>query len=655
MRRRAAAPLRFATRQAMRAWHLACLTPRILRVGRGLGRTIRRAFEVSFTEGLPGVRRRVRYVVAATPRSDGTVAAGPAGPADPRDYPEWVRRYDTLDDRGRSAIARRAEALAAKPLISVLMPVFNPPERFLEEAIGSVRRQLYPRWELCIADDASTKPGVRELLEKHARADRRIKVAFRAVNGHIPAASNSALEMASGEWIALLDQDDLLAEHALFWLAEAVNRRPDAGIVYSDEDKVLENGERREPHFKCDWNVDLVRSQNMISHLGAYRTTLVREVGAFRTGFEGAQDYDLALRCSEKLRPGQIVHVPRVLYHWRAHPGSTALGETGDQKPYAVLGGQRALAEHLARVGIDAEVTILPTFHYRVSYRLPDPLPRVSLIIPTRNGLHLIQRCVDSILEKTGYDAYDILIVDNGSDDPASLAYLEHVQRRDGRVRVLRDDRPFNFSALNNHAAQHCTGDLLGLLNNDLEVISPDWLGEMVARAVQPGVGAVGARLWYPNDTLQHGGVVLGLGGVAGHAHKYFPRGDPGYYRRAESPQTLSAVSAACLVIRRRIFDEVGGFEEDNLKIAFNDVDFCIRVREAGYRNVWTPFAELYHHESASRGFEDTPEKQARFVREVDYMKRRWGRLLTEDPCYSPNLTLDREDFSFAWPPRVKS
>jgi GT2 family glycosyltransferase len=388
----------------------------------------------------------------------------------------------------------------------------------------------------------------------------------------------------------------------------------------------------------------------MISHTGVYRADLVRKLGGFREGYEGAQEYDLALRCTEQLKPQQIVHIPRVLYHWRSHTGST--GQAGSEKGYALLAGERALNDHFIRVGVSAKAELLDFGMYRVRYDIPQPAPLISLIIPTRNGLKLIKQCIESITTKTSYKNYEILIVDNNSDDAQTLDYFATLVG-DSRIRVLRDERPFNYSALNNSAVLHAQGEYVGLINNDIEVITPQWLDEMMSLAAQPGVGAVGARLWYQNDTLQHGGVISGLGGVAGHSHKHLPKGIPGYFFRAQLIQTLSAVSAACLVIKKNIYQEVGGLDETNLKVAFNDVDFCLRVREAGYRNIWTPYADLYHHESATRGYEDTPEKQLRFRNEVLYMRKRWGDTLLNDPAYSPNLTLEREDFSFAWPPRV--
>jgi len=565
------------------------------------------------------------------------------------DYLEWVRCYDRLDDEQRTKMRQRIEAMAVKPLISVIMPTYNPNPEWLSEAIESVRKQIYPNWELCIADDCSSDPGIRPLLERFAASDPRIKVVYRERNGHISAASNSALELASGDWIALMDHDDLLPAHALYWVAEAINEHPEARLIYSDEDKIDVGGQRSSPYFKCDWNRDLFYSHNLITHLGVYSASLIREVNGFRIGFEGAQDYDLALRCIERIAPEQIHHIPRVLYHWRIHSDSTAA--FGEAKPYAQQAGEKALKEHLLRLGIDAQVESVE-LGYRVRYALPAEPPLVSLIIPTRNGLALIRQCIESIREKTTYPNYEILVVDNGSDEPEVLEYFDTLAS-EPRIRIIRDDRPFNYSQLNNSAVALAEGEVLGLLNNDIEVISPDWLSEMVSHALRPGVGAVGAKLYYPDGTLQHGGIILGLGGCAGHAHKGFPGDSPGYYGRMCLISGFSAVTAACLVIKKSRYEEVGGLNEEDLTVAFNDVDFCLKLREAGYQNVWTPYAELIHHESVSRGYEDTPEKQARFASEVEYIQRRWGQLLDADPAYSPNLTLSFEDFSYAWPPRV--
>jgi glycosyltransferase involved in cell wall biosynthesis len=566
------------------------------------------------------------------------------------DYTEWILRYDTLTDEARKMIQGRMKSFLYKPLISVVMPTYNTKRKWLVEAIESVRKQVYPHWELCMADDGSSEPHVRHVLERYAAEDDRIKLIFRKDHGHISAATNSALTLASGEFIAFLDHDDLLAEHALFWVVDALASRPDAQLIYSDEDKIDATGKRSDPYFKCDWNEDLFYSHNMICHLAVYRSELVRELGGLREGFEGAQDYDLALRCIERIDPVTILHIPRVLYHWRIHARSTASGAA--DKPYALSAGEKALNEHLQRRGTNGVVQPLTDLRmYRVLYRLPKSPPLVSLIIPTRNGVSFLRKCVSSIFNTTTYTNYEIAIVDNGSDDPDALEYLELLQG-DSRIRIMHDSRPFNYSELVNSAAERVSGELIGFVNNDIEVISPEWLTEMVSHALRPEVGAVGARLLFPDDTVQHGGVILGIRGIAGHAHKKLSRHAYGYFNRAVLIQGISAVTAACLVIRKEVYFKIGGFNEV-LKTAYNDIDFCLRLREAGYRNIYTPYAELYHHESATRGYDDTTEKQRTLGFEGQYMKKRWNQLLLNDPSYNPNLTLEWEDFSFAWPPRV--
>jgi len=565
------------------------------------------------------------------------------------DYAKWVAQYDTMTPARHSAIVERVAGLPSTPLISIVMPTYNPNPAWLREAIESVRAQLYPHWELCIADDASPSAQVRDVLREYSESDPRIKVVFRPKNGHISAASNSALEVVSGDWMALMDHDDLLPAHALYRIAECIAAHPGARLVYSDEDKIDDTGVRFDPYFKPDWNPDLFRSQNTFSHLGVLSTALVREVGGFRQGLEGSQDWDLVLRCIERVEAGQIRHVPHVLYHWRVHAESTA--GSMKAKPYAAVAGERALNEHFARTGTHATAEYLG-IGYRARYALPQTPPHVSIVIPTRNAQQLVRQCIDSIVAKTTYPSYEILLVDNGSDDPAALAYFQTLEQLPN-VRVLRDSRPFNYSALNNAAVAMAKGELVALVNNDIEVRSPEWLSELVSIALQPGVGAVGARLWYPDQTLQHAGLVLGMGGVAGHAHKRLPKGLNGYAGRAALIQSFSAVTAACLVVRTALYREVGGLDETHLPVAFNDVDFCLRLRRAGYRNVWTPYAQLLHHESATRGDDVAPEKQARLAREAAVMQARWGDLIAHDPAYSPNLTLASENFDYAWPPRV--
>ncbi len=599
-------------------------------------RKIKRTIEILRDEGPAGLWRFLRRRMAGRSR-------------EVLHYGTWVGKYDSPTEADFELLAEKVTTLSHRPVISVVMPVYNPPLSLLREAVDSVRKQIYSDWELCIADDASTNPGVRELLRSLAAQDPRIKLVFREHNAHIVAASNSALAMATGEFVALLDHDDMIPRDALYWIAEAINRQPEAAILYSDEDKIGPDGKRCGPYFKSDWNLELFLSQNMISHLGVYRRSLVNEIGGFRPGYEGSQDYDLALRCVLKLQPSQIVHIPRVLYHWRILPGSTALANS--EKSYAQPAGQRALSDFLIASGLGGRVESLPNGNYRVHPERPPAATMVSLIIPTRNALGLVRQCIESILTRTSYPNYEILLIDNGSDDPAALAYFSELEQHE-RIRVIRNSSEFNYSALNNRAVKQARGELIGLINNDIEIITPNWLDEMVGLALRPGVGAVGAKLWYPNETLQHGGFILGLGGVAGHAHWGITRSDQGYFGRAAMTQVLSAVTAACLVVRKSVYEQVGGLEENHLKIAFNDIDFCLKLMEAGYRNVWTPYAEMYHHESATRGADDTLEKKTRFSNEVGYMHRRWGDQLRRDAYYNVNLSLTAPSFGLAWPPR---
>ena len=567
------------------------------------------------------------------------------------DYQQWIANFDLLDEKKRLKMQSEIMGMTHPPKISILMPVYNPQTAFLDEAITSVRNQLYPHWELCIADDGSS-PEIRALIKKYARRDKKIRYVFRAENGHISEASNSALELVSGDYTALLDHDDLLTQDALYWVAREIINHPEAALIYSDEDKLNEQGNRCDPYFKCDFNYHLLLSHNMICHLGVYKTSLLREIGGFRKGFEGAQDYDIALRTIEKLDKEQIRHIPKVLYHWRIHKESTAL--SGDIKPYAHVAALKAINEHLERMKVLASAepsTEVPGFN-RVRYNLPAEPPAVEIIILTRDKPELIKTCIESIRERTTYPDYSITIVDNGSREKETLE-LFRAWEKEPRIAIVKDDTPFNFSKLNNRAVERSSKKFVCLMNNDIEVISPDWLDEMVAHALQPGVGAVGARLWYPNETLQHGGVILGVGGLAGHAAKHLKRGEFGYFGRPCLQQEFSAVTAACLLVQREHYRSVEGFDETHLTVAFNDVDFCLKLREKGLRNLWTPYAELYHHESASRGNEDTPEKQARAENESAYMLTRWAKELQHDPAYSPNLTLEREDFSLAWPPRT--
>jgi len=440
-----------------------------------------------------------------------------------------------------------------------------------------------------------------------------------------------------------------LSKNALLELVKAINSHPESQLLYSDEDKIDAQGRRFEPHFKSNWNPDLLLSQNYISHLTVYKADLIRQVGGFHVGLEGAQDHDLLLRCSSLLNVENIVHIPRILYHWRATVGSTALDPK--EKNYTTEAGVNAVQSlHDGRqTGGKVERGALPNT-YKSLWPLPEDKPLVSIIIPTRNSFRILKKCIKTLLSKTTYPNYEILIVNNQSKCKRTLKFMKYQSQYHHNIHVLNWNKEFNYSEINNYAVKNAKGDIICLLNNDIEVITPGWLSEMVSHAIRPDIGCVGAMLYYPDNTIQHAGVVLGVGGIAGHAHKYFKRGSSGYFSKLKLVHNVSAVTAACLVVQKSVFQEVGGLEEKNLPVAFNDVDLCLKIMAAGYRNLWTPYAELYHHESKTRGKDNTPEKRKRAAGEVQYMKKRWGHLINNDPYYSPNLTLRHEDFSIRLP-----
>ncbi|HEY5026287.1 MAG TPA: glycosyltransferase [Acidimicrobiales bacterium] len=581
-----------------------------------------------------------------------------SAPTSPRAYPfdgtyaGWVEEFDTLDDVTRATIRDRVAGLGHQPVLTMIMPVYNSPPDLLQAAIDSVRAQLYTNWELCIADDCSSDAHVAEILSDYAAMDTRIKVTSRETNGHISVASNTALSTATGEWVGCLDHDDILAEHALALVAAAIADHPEVGIVYSDEDKLDGAGVRHGPYFKPDFDPLLLLGQNYLSHLCLFRRDLVTEAGGYREGYEGSQDWDLTLRVSELVTPEQVVHIPHVLYHWRAHAGSTASGLAA--KPYAVDAGRRAVADHLARTGRPARVTparIGSSGFNRVSWAPPEAEPLVSIIIPTRDGGPVLRRCVDSVMAMTTYTNVEIVVVDNASRGVDTLEYLRAHQ---DRLIVIRDEQPFNFSAINNAAVRRTSGEIICLLNDDTEVISEDWLTEMVGHISQPGIGAVGAKLYYDDGRVQHGGIVLGIHGVAAYSYRFSGRLSPGYSGRLQLAQHMSAVTAACMAVRREAWDQVGGLDEQNLPGAFHDVDFCLRLRQSGWGIVWTPYAELFHHKPIGRGTDDTEPRAEDLSREFTYMQNRWGpQVLLHDPYYNPNLSLEAGDFSLAGPPRA--
>jgi GT2 family glycosyltransferase len=594
-----------------------------------------RAFRIWRASGWNGLRARARAIIAPAP----------AG----REYATWIRRYDTPTADTRAQMRADVLEWPVRPLISVLMPVHEGEAEWLDRAIGSVRRQVYSDWELCIADDASRKPHVRKTLQRHAREDARIRLSFRASNGHISECSNTALALARGDFIALLDADDELHECALFWVAREIVEHPDADLIYSDEDKLDAVGERFDAYFKPDWNPALIRSQNMFCHLGVYRRSLVAKVGGFRVGFEGSQDHDLVLRCSEQTTPGQIRHIPRVLYHWRAHSGSTASGDA-EAKPYAWRAGARAIEEHLDRCGTPGCVKPAATRFYQVEYRCGQAAPKVGIVIASALREGLLLRCLDTLLSRSTYPYFEILLAISAGTFADHASALQPYG--DKRVRLLvYDDQSFNYSRINNWAIRQCDAPLVCLLNDDTEIVTPGWLEQLVARVHLTNVGAVGAMLHYPDGTIQHAGVVLGMGGVAAHPYGRQPGGSLGYFGRASLEQDLSCVTAACMLLRRKAFDDLGGFDE-RLAIAFNDVDLCLRLRRAGWRIVFTPAVVLLHHESVSVGRPESPARVAQFAREVAFMREHWADVLDADPFYNPNLSLERP-FELAFPPRL--
>ena len=540
-------------------------------------------------------------------------------------------------------MSEAVESFRYKPLISVILPVYNTPEDFLREAIQSVIDQVYPYWELCIADDASTRSSIQSILAEYQEKDSRIKVVFRTQNGHISASSNSALELATGEFIALLDHDDVLTPDALYEVVHLLNQHPEADMIYSDEDKLNEKGQFASPFFKPDWCPDSFLSRMYTCHFGVYRRELVNQIGNFRIGYEGSQDYDLVLRLTEKT--DYIFHIPKVLYHWRIHSESAASGT--EAKPYAYQAGLTALQDAIDRRGEKGIVQQVQGFpgHYIVRYEIKE-YKQVSIIIPTRDLGELLDRCLESIFTKSTYPNYEVILIDNGSvEDYTHQVITKWKEKESSRFKCYRLDIPFNYSKLNNYAVSQAKGDYLLFLNNDTEIITSDWIEAMVEQAQRPSIGAVGALLLYPDNTIQHAGVLLGVGGIAGHGHKYFPKVDGGYFNQIVSMNNYSAVTGACLMCRREVFEKVGQFDEQ-LAVAFNDVDLCLKIFSQGYHNICLPHVVLYHHESKSRGSDETAEKRNRFEQETELIRQRWKAILKHDPCYNPHLSRTKPNYS---------
>ncbi|HVB04703.1 MAG TPA: glycosyltransferase [Acidimicrobiales bacterium] len=528
---------------------------------------------------------------------------------------------------GRHRAATRAPRGA--PLVSFLVPVFRTEPRWvLERCVASVLAQRHAGWELCLVDDGSGDPELTAYLESLPRLDRRVKVGALATSSGISAATNAALALASGRFIGFLDHDDELSPDAVARVAAALETEPEADLLYSDEDKIDELGGRFDPFFKPAWSPDLLLSYAYTCHLSVLRRGLLDELGGLRSAFDGSQDYDLALRTSERAR--RIVHLPEILYHWRSLPSSAASGATA--KPWAYEAGRLAIADAMERRGEPSEVTEHPDFpgRYHVRRRVQGR-PLVSAIIPFRDEPGLLATCAESLREAPGYDRLELVLVDNGSELPETEALLAELGRQPD-VRIVRDPGPFNWAAINNAAAREASGNLLLFMNNDMEARVPGWLDALVGHALRPEIGAVGARLVYPDGAIQHAGVVIGLGGIAGHVLRGLPGALPGYASMAISTRNCSVVTGACMMVRREVFEAVGGFDEE-LPVAFNDVDFCLKLRAAGYLVVYTPLAELIHHESRSRGHTDDLAENQR-------IRERWGEaLVAGDPYLNPHLS----------------
>lgn len=557
-------------------------------------------------------------------------------------YQEFIQQEKTYSSAKKSAL-KQIKSWEYKPTVSIVLPVYNVKEEWLKECIESIQKQWYDKWELCICDDASTDEHIKPYLEKVAGNDKRIKVTYRATNGGIVKASNAALKLASGAYVGFVDCDDVLEKNALFEVVKNLQETK-YDFVYSDEDKLDKNGNRCDPFFKPDWSPDLILSQNFICHFAVYRRKIITELDGLRDGLDGSQDYDLVLRVTEKTN--KIKHIPKILYHWRKVPGSTAAEI--DAKPYTIENAKKALTEALKRRKVDGEVT---DGKWQGSYRVRRKIsgkPRVSIIIPFKDKVDVLKHCVESILTKSTYENYEIILVNNQSDLMQTDEYLETL-KDEPKIRILNYNEPFNFSAINNFAAKKAKGTYLILLNNDTEVITPEWIENMLEHAQRKEVGAVGAQLLFPSDQVQHAGVLVGIGGIANHAFLKSEGNEHGYFGQKDVIKNYSAVTGACIMIRKSLYEEIGGLDEQNLGISFNDIDFCLRLREKGYLIVYTPYAQLYHHESLSRGYDVA-------MKEIQFMERKYRPLLKHgDPYYNKNLTRERFDFSLRVEDKVQS
>lgn len=558
-------------------------------------------------------------------------------------YNNWITERLAPEKLKKQYEAEQA-TLKVKPLFSIVIPVYDPLPSYLTEAIESVKAQLYDNWELCLADDNSPNPQIQKILQQYAESDKRIKVMLRKTNGHISANTNSALELATGDYVVFMDHDDLLTANCLFECAKHLNQRPENEIIYSDEDKVNDKGSFSSPHFKPDWAPDNLLSRNYMGHVIVMKKSLVDKLGGFRLGYEGSQDYDLLLRATEQT--SHIGHIPKVLYHWRIHELSVAATDS-DAKPYAYEAAKKALDDALQRRGTPGHAEHVPDSPgaYRIRYQVTAP-GKVSIIIPTKNQAEILDKALSSIIKLTDYPDYEIILLNNNSDEPAFFELVDRYTKQHGNIFKCYDAPfQFNFSKLMNLGREKATGKYLLLLNNDVEVIQRDWMTQMVSFAQRKGTGAVGVKLLFPDDTIQHAGVVLGLGGAAAHVFANVHKSERGYFNYIKSLNNYSSVTGACVMCRTAVFDEVGGFDE-SLRVEYNDIDFCLKLLVKGYYNVYVPDVELYHYESVSRG-QPYMNKENWAQHEIDYaiFRKKWLKFIENDPFYSPNLSLNTNDF----------
>ena len=558
-----------------------------------------------------------------------------------RIYKEWISKTEPLLV---DLVDEQFSRISQRPLISILMPVFNTPPELLKRAIDSVICQSYENWQLCICDDGSTDPTIPDLLKKFCDTNSKIEIIRVDVNSHISTATNAALKLAKGDWISFLDHDDSLAAHALKAVVVEIDRNSSLKMIYSDEDKITEAGVRCQPFFKTDFDRLLILGQNYVNHFLTIKKEEILRVDGLAPGAEGVQDWDLVLKVSENAIDTEICHIPMILYHWGIHSESTASESGVEQKKYIELLGVRIVSEHLDRTRKSADVSLAPINHWvKVKWQLPTPLPKVDIIIPTRDGKKL-RDCVSSLLANTSYPNFSVSIIDNGSQKRSTKRFLRKLDALP-QINISKDSRPFNFSRLNNDAVRRSTAPIVCLLNDDVEIIDGEWLSIMVGHLLQDGVGVVGAKLLYPDMTIQHAGVVLGINGVAGHVHSREMDLYHGYFGNASLSRNVSCVTGACLLVWRDLWNEIEGLDEKNFSVAFNDVDFCIRVRESGKQVIWSPDAKLVHHESISRGFDTHGEGKKRFDKEVFAMRNKWKTELNSDPFYNPNLSLDHSNY----------